>query len=157
MLRLLSLNLAAVLLAGCGRGQPAPSGDEPQSPVLSSSGPWTLRFTQSGGIMGMMRTIEIQSDGQATLTDERSNKSATVQLTQGDLSALQQAASNTIYRAPKGPSGCADCFVYQIEVQSGSEKTFEAQVDDVNLESSGLSALVENLRNLMERSLRNVQ
>jgi cytoskeletal protein RodZ len=155
MFRLFSILLAAGLLAGCGRAGGPTSGESSQFPALSSSTPWTLRFTQSGGIMGMMRTMEIQSNGQATITDEKTHQTVTVQLAQGDLSALRKAASSTAYSAPDKPSGCADCFVYQVEVLSGSEKTFEAQVDDVELESSGLSALVENLRNLMQKSLKN--
>lgn len=155
MIRIIYVILAAVVLASCGRVQRPASDSGPESPDLPASGQWTLRFTQSGGIMGMMRTMEIHSDGQATITDEKTSKTVTVQIPQTDLRALQQAASATKFTAPDQPSGCADCFVYQVEVLSGSEKTFAAQADDVSLESSGLSALVENLRNLMERSLKN--
>ncbi|MGE5249920.1 MAG: hypothetical protein ACM3QS_06850 [Bacteroidota bacterium] len=146
--------LAAALLAACGRTGGESPGQAPALPDLTATSPWTLRFTQSGGIMGMMRTMEIQSSGQATITDQRTKKTATVKLTQADLSQLRAAATQSSYTPVSEPTGCADCFVYRVEIDSGTGAPFAAQMDDVSLEKSGMSTLVNYLRALMETQLK---
>ncbi len=69
--------------------------------------------------MGLSRSIEISSDGNYTVMDERSNKTITKKLSANELSKLQEIISNTEYinTERSGPSGCADCFIYDLEIQ----------------------------------------
>jgi hypothetical protein len=105
--------------------------------------------------MGMMRTMEIKSNGQATITDQRTKKTIPVKLTQNDLAQLEKAAGQSSYSAPSEPTGCADCFVYRVEIDDGTGGPFTAEMDDVSLEKSGMSALVNYLRAFMETQLKN--
>jgi hypothetical protein len=98
--------------------------------------------------------MQISSSGEAVVADERTGKQSTIQLTDAQLSELRQLADTSMYRPPSGPSGCADCFVYTLEIHTGTGKPFSAEVDDTTLDSSGLSALVEFLRNIMEEALK---
>src|SRR5512133_1350235 len=49
---------------------PNPSGDD--FPQLT--GDWHIRLTQTGGIAGVSRKLEISSDGKMTVSDERTKK-----------------------------------------------------------------------------------
>jgi hypothetical protein len=132
---------------------PAPAAEPITTTGLPRQETWTIRFTQSGGIMGMTREMEIHSDGQLKAADDRTGREAASQLTEAELTRLQNLVNNLAYNAKSGPTSCADCFNYTLEISSGSGKPFTAQADDVSLEASGLSPLVEYLRTLMERAL----
>lgn len=142
--------LIITLLAACSPASAPPL----STPLASLSGDWTIRFSQSGGIMGLMRTMEISNDGKATVTDQGAKKTVTIQLKPDELAQLKTQAAQSTFTPASGPSNCADCFIYTVEVDAGAGKPFVAQVDDTSLENSGLSALVTYLRGLMEKALK---
>ena len=152
MQRMMLFLLLAVLLSACGARITTPGGDILSAPPVSAD--WTIQFSYSGGIAGMNRKLEINSSGQGTVTDERTGKTAKIQLTTGQLSQLRKFATESVYQPATKPSACADCFVYTIQIESGSGKPFAAQVDDVNLESSGLASLVEFMRSVTDNALK---
>jgi hypothetical protein len=98
--------------------------------------------------------MEVSSTGQGTVTDQRTGKSAKIQLTSEQLSQLQQLAAKAVFDPAAKPSPCADCFVYTLEIKTGSGSPLSAQMDDTNLEASGLSPLVEFLRSVMDQALK---
>jgi len=152
--------LIPLLIAGCGRSvtpEPlkTPTLESPASNPPAVSGEWTISMTHSGGIMGLMRSIEILSNGKYTVSDERANKTITKELSANGLSKLQEIVSNTEYITPERslPSGCADCFIYNLEIK-GSGKKFAVQVDDISLPNSGMETLIMYLRDLMDAALK---
>ena len=146
-----SLLFSALVLSGCGT-MSAPTPTQTPNPPPASEGGWTIRMTQSGGIMGLSHSIEISSDGDYTVTDERSGKTNAGKLSDGELDRLARLVASTEYSPNPLPSGCADCFIYDIEI-SGAPRAFTARADDVTLASSGLSPLVTELRTIMDREL----
>lgn len=154
MSRFLLIIAIAISLAGCGPGFATQVGELRSTPLTPSEGEWTIHFTHAGGIMGLNRTMEIDNNGQVIVTDTRTGKTANLQLSAGQLSELRRLADMVVYVPASKPSVCADCFVYSIEIDTASGKSFSAQVDDTTLESSGLSDLVEFLRNIMESAIK---
>ena len=154
MSRFLSIIIMTLLLTACMPLTPAPMAAPLSTPGISQQGNWTIRFAQSGGIMGMTRKMEISSDGRLIVADDRTGKNITGQLSEAELARVFGFMNSLKYSAPSGPTTCADCFNYTLEIVSGSGKPFTAQADDISLETSGLSPLVEYLRMLMERSLK---
>jgi DNA-directed RNA polymerase specialized sigma54-like protein len=145
------LLLVTLALAACSASTPTPL-PTPVAPTLGES--WAIKMNQAGGIMGLSRSIEISSDGEITATDEGSGKTTHGQVSEDELAELKELI-RTLKPAPVPgleQSVCADCFVYTIEIRDG-DTSFTTQVDDITLPSSGMSALVDFLRNLMEESL----
>lgn len=115
---------------------------------------WSVTLTQSGGIMGLMRSIAINSDGEFTATDERSDKTVTGQLTNAEFTEIRTLITGMQYIEPPRPNAvCADCFVYAYQIQRGDER-ISIQLDDITLPGSGLESLTGSLVKLLDAKLR---
>lgn len=136
------LIILAVFIMGC-------KGEEKtySSPTLSEE--WTIKMTQSGGIMGLRRSIQVASDGSYLIVDERAQTSVTGTLPEQQLSELKDLTNNLKFTSPENRAVCADCFVYDIEIESGGKKMI-LQVEDISLPDSGIEALVTFLRGILE-------
>ncbi len=145
--------IIALLVAGCASFAPANApAATPTLPTIADE--WKVKMTHSGGIMGLMRSIEVSSDGSYTITDERANKKVSGMLTKEEMTKLTKLISNTEFIANEKPSGsCADCFIYDLEVQNSGGK-FIIQLDDISLPDSGMEDLVTSLRALMDSELK---
>jgi hypothetical protein len=145
------LLLATIMLAACSPAMPTPLAT-PNPPTFGES--WTIEMNQSGGIMGLSRSIEISSDGKYTVTDEHADKTIEGQLSTNELAQVQELVK-TLEPAKVTSveqTGCADCFVYTIVIQ-GEGKSSPAQVNDITLKDSGFAPLVTFLTDIMETSL----
>jgi len=141
------------LLASCTPLTPAISQAPQATPTAASLGDWSLHMNQMGGIMALHRSVEISSDGQMTVTDERTKKTVTIQLNDDDLARLKTMLSTMAYTDFKSPTVCADCFIYDLSVDRGSGKSLTITLDDMSLEGSGLSDLISLVRGLMDKAL----
>ena len=81
---LLVVLLAALIISGCSFSKP----ETLKSSLPALEDEWTISMTHSGGIIGLSRSIEILSDGEYTVVDERENKSVTGNLKKDDLSKI---------------------------------------------------------------------
>lgn len=143
----LILLTAAFLLAGCST-QKAEATNTP--PALEES--WSVKMTLSGGIAGLLRTVEVQADGSYTVVDERAGATVQGNLEDEKLLALKGLIENLVITTSKNPGACADCFIYDIEIQNGGKKMI-ANVDDLSLGESGLGELVNFLQELINTAL----
>ncbi len=156
MHRLLTLTVLLILLAACAPATPIESkptqATQPSAPL---EGQWTIRMIHSGGIMGLMRVIEVSSDGTFTVVDERASKTVTDKLPASGLAELQTLVTSARPASvPAGPSLCADCFIYDIEISSeGAGRPMKYHLDDTTLSNSGMAELVNYLRSLMDEAL----
>lgn len=120
---------------------------------LSVEDGWTIKMTQSGGIMGLMRSIEVNSDGSYTVNDERTSQHVSGTLTKSQLDGVNKVLT-ALQFTPSRPAGvCADCFIYEIDIQANGNQTL-IQVDDLSLPDSGMESLITELRGLMEAALK---
>jgi hypothetical protein len=157
----LTIILISLFMTGCGRLSATPeqfntpTADRPVSTLPTLDGEWTIKLIHSGGIMGLLRSIEISSNGKYTVTDERANKTVTGEFAEYDLSKIKERVNSAKYLPPSGPDGmvCADCFIYDLEIQENG-RIFSIQLNDIDLPNSGLESLVTYLRGLMETALK---
>ena len=148
---IISIFLASFLLSACSRSAPDPQG----TPGLpESEETWTIKMNQSGGFVGLSRSIEISSDGKFAVTDDRTDKTVEGQIASSELTKLRQLVSTAKFTTiPKSEeTGCADCFIYNLEIQDIG-KPITVQLDDVTLPDSELESLVTLLRDIMDKSL----
>lgn len=149
---LLCVTLVLMALASaCGPARLEPSGPQPlPSPTQS----WTLSLTQSGGLAGVSLQVTISSDGQLTAEDRGSGRSVTRRLSPDELAHLATLYSSElqVVRQPL-PSGCADCFVYDLEASSGGTIT-SIHADDTTLAASGVGELIRMMQQLRDAALK---
>ncbi len=112
-----------------------------RSGIPALTGDWQISLEQSGGIMGMSRKLVVSSSGTASLTDLRSQKSTQIILSGEELKSLAGLLADSRYKVPASASGCADCFLFALEVSSSSG-TFSVELDELELADSGLQPLV---------------
>ncbi len=157
MNRFLLIVLVVTLLTGCGpaRIDSAKPTPEPQQPLATPLSNWTVRMQQSGGIMGMSQSIEVKSDGQMIVTDDRAQKTVKGTVPSKDLNSLIGLVNSARLTQPsRSLPNCADCFIYSVEIDTGSGKPFQAQVNDISLGQSDLQPLISYLRGLMNQALK---
>jgi hypothetical protein len=144
---------SVLFLSACGGMSGSDTTPEPVKGSLPAlAGSWTINMTHSGGIMGLSRAIEVDSTGIYTVKDDRTEQTFTGQLSEEELVDLINVVKSTTYAPEKAPHGCADCFIYDLQIISDSGR-FSAQVDDISIEESGLSDLVMALRGIIEREI----
>ena len=138
---------AALLVSACG---------QKESPIIyptpELTNDWTVSMTQTGGIMGLQRTIEVNADGSYTVTDSRNGDVVTGTLAADEIGELKGLVTSIKFAAPELQSNCADCFLYDINIQSNGQKLI-IQADDVTLLDSGVEALVSFLRGKIEAAM----
>jgi hypothetical protein len=143
--------LLVAVLAACG---PAKL-ESTQQPLATPSMDWiSIKMVHSGGIMGMLRTVEILHNGKLTVTDDRARKSVNGQLSTTDLLELTDLVASLSFASPSKPGkGCADCFIYTIEISTPIGTT-TMQANDITLLDSGMEPLVTFLRDVMDSVLK---
>jgi len=145
--------LITMFIAGCGRlttrGPLTPEAHPSNLPALT--GEWTINMAHSGGIMGLSRSIKISSDAKFTVVDDRADKTISGELSDDEISQIKKIVSSSKYTAPALPDGmaCADCFIYDLEIDAHGEK-FSVQLNDISLPDSGLDSFIAYLRGLID-------
>jgi hypothetical protein len=147
---ILAFALLSILITGCG---PAKTPEPVKNKLPALEGNWTIKMSQSGGIMGLSRKIEIRSNGFYIVGDERTGQTMQGQLAENELAALKNKVLFVDYSPNTKPYGCADCFIYQLDI-AGKDGTFSVQLDDISLPTSGLEALVNDLVDIIKRELK---
>jgi hypothetical protein len=131
-----------LLLAACGSPL---SGAGEQQPLPSPASEWTISLTQSGGFAGVMLNITVSSNGKLTAENQRAGRSVTQNVTSETLARLAALSSAVTAPTAGSPhSGCADCFLYDLKIDSGG-RSIQLQADDTTLADSGAQvAFVSN-------------
>lgn len=155
----LSVLLVSLLTAGCAPSNmpeslKTPTSKPPATSIPSLDGGWRIKMKHSGGIMGLSRSIDITSDGTYIVEDERASAPVMRVLNAEDLSTLntQLAALGVVPVDMPDGSGCADCFLYDLEIERNGEK-ITIQLNDINLPDSGFEPLVTYLKSLINAAL----
>lgn len=115
---------------------------------------WSIQMTQSGGIMGLVRSVDITADGKFSLEDKHTGKTTTGTLTSEELMLLSalinEVENTTIKNTPVDQ--CPDCFFYRIAIQKRGVR-YTAEVSDGSLSESDLDELINFLRTWMDQRL----
>jgi len=157
LLQFLAIFIAIIAPLGCRSGSmlivtpvqsskatmiPVPAVPLSHLPLLN--GTWRIALTQSGGIMGLSRRVEILTGGEMIFTDPRSTRSKQYRLSEEKITVLVRLVSNSVYLPVEVPSRCADCFIFDLEIASADQK-FQVQLNQIDLGNSGLEPLVNFL------------
>jgi hypothetical protein len=137
-----TLLLMILLISGCSSPEIAHT-----APELEEG--WSVRMIQTGGIAGVNRAVEVLSDGSYTVYQQAGAEGIKGQLSETDLAKLEDLIANLEIANVRTDSMCADCFEYNIEIQSGGRKMV-FQLDDISLPDSGAGELVMFLSGLMK-------
>jgi hypothetical protein len=140
------LILLLLMIAGCVEAE----GITYTPPALGDD--WSVKMRLSGGFAGMLRIIEVRADGEYSVADGRTGKTAAGRLAEDELAELKNLIAALEFTAPRMPSSCADCFVYDVQIQSAGRK-MTLHADDVTLNDSGMEGLALFLRGLMDSAL----
>jgi hypothetical protein len=134
---------------------PQPTNTPAHTKLPKPGNAWKIKMKQSGGIMGLLRAIEISSDGNFTVIDERTNKTVSGKFSPEEISNLEKQISSSDFISENNPKNavCADCFVYDLEIH-GDGGTFSTQLNDISLPNSGLELLVTFLRDSIDTALK---
>ncbi len=123
-------------------------------PLPSPSGDWTVSLTQSGGFVGVSLKVEVSSNGQLKAEDQRSGRTVTKSVPPETLYKLAQLHAAALVAKPApAHSGCADCFLYDLQLDSAG-KFVQIKADDTTLSDSGAAELVGLLQQLRDDALR---
>lgn len=143
--------LGAFFITACG---PAITPQPTKTNLPALGGNWTIKLAQSGGIMGLSRSLEIRSDGTYTVINNRTAAKKDGQLSKDQVAVITKQASAINYSPITGPEqyACADCFVYDLEITGTSR--FSVQLNDVSLPNSGMEPLITSLRDIMDKELK---
>lgn len=147
-IRFFALIGLTALLSACAK----PAARVTYTPPALEDG-WSAQLALSGGIAGLLRNIVVQSDGSYVVTDERANRVVEGALTDSELASLEEMIASAQFTAPEIQAVCADCFVYNLEIESGGQKMI-VSADDVSLGDSGIGEVVQFLRGLMDAALK---
>ena len=147
---ILSLLITLIFLSSCGT---AGSIKQIPQPLASPSDNWNIKLVQSGGIAGVLLTVDVSSDGQLKAEDQRSQRSASKILSSQTTAELKGLIFNTVVSTSRVPqSACADCFIYNLEIQSDG-KAVKIQVDDATINDSSAQGLITTLLKIRDEAL----
>jgi hypothetical protein len=126
--------VAALLLAGCG-------GDD-ESTTTPTSGT-LVTYARTGGFASMPEGLVVEADGAATVEAGVDPARETFELDEDELQQLRtelEVADLGRFDEPDEPSGCADCYVY--EIGSGDDTISYDESQEV---PDAITALVAHL------------
>ena len=114
---------------------------------------WEIKFKLSGGLRGYQRIIKLSYLGELIVVDEKTNKQVSVQLAQEEMNKIDQLLVGIEQlQSDIQPPSCADCMVYELDVQI-DVRNFHAVFNDLNLNETGIKPLINELVKLQEEAL----
>ena len=147
----LSFLIILIFLSSCGNTKSVLPNTQP---FPSPAGKWNLKLTQSGGIAGVQLTVEVNSDGLLKAENQRSQQIVTKILSSQTVIELKKLIFNTISSASRTTqSACADCFIYDLEIQLDGSN-IKIHVDDITINKSGAQELIAKLIGLRDEALK---
>jgi hypothetical protein len=140
-----------VFLTACSPSPAAWSG--PQL-LPSPAADWMMTLTQTGGFAGVMLKVVVSSDGRLTAVDQRSGRTVTQTVPANAIPKLSALVHRLAAITPGAQhSGCADCFNYELQIDSGG-RSVQIHADDTTLGDSGAQDIIRLLQSLRDAALR---
>jgi hypothetical protein len=110
---------------------------------------WTIRFNRSGGFAGFDETMTLDSGGSLEVQSERppTDEQRTISEDQVD-SITKLLAQACPFKIEPEKGVCADCFVYDLDIQM-DDRSYTLQASDVTL-TDDLGPLIGALSQLLQ-------
>jgi len=120
-------------------------------PNLSCNIPenWAIRYSRSGGFAGFNESLTLDSHGRLHIQSERLSTNVEKTITEEQINQianlLVQACPFVVHQTD---ARCADCFIYELVIQMGTEK-FTVVATDTTL-SDEMHPLINMLNGLLQ-------
>jgi hypothetical protein len=133
--------------------EPAPLGTPPDSSSSACSVPasWTIQFKRTGGIAGFNQSLTLQSDGNLKIQSENPPANVEKSISKEQIDNITNLlAQGCPFKMEPNDTGCADCFIYNLNIQMNSQ-TYTMLASDVTL-TNQLHPLIDELNNLLQET-----
>ncbi|MGD8406735.1 MAG: hypothetical protein PVJ21_23965 [Anaerolineales bacterium] len=111
---------------------------------------WSIQFDRSGGFAGLDESLTLDSGGSLEVQSERPPTKVEMSVSQAQVDAITDLlvqACPFVNDSTKG-DGCADCFVYDLNIQIDGH-IYSVQATDVTM-SEDLHPLIDALSQLAQ-------
>jgi hypothetical protein len=134
-LLVLSLVLSACGGAPVGTLEPLPLGTPALTSASGCNTPanWTIQFNRSGGIAGFKQSLTLRSDGSLTIQSESPPANVQKSISTNQVSNITNLLAQACpFEMAPNEAGCADCFIYNLNIQMDGQ-TYVMLGTDVTL------------------------
>lgn len=117
--------------------------------VCSNPTQWKIQFNRSGGFTGVDESLTLDSSGSLTVQSERPAVNTRKTLSSGQVNAIGELLAQACpFEMKPNDMGCADCFLYTLNVQMDGQ-TYVMLATDVSL-TEDLSPLINSLNQILQ-------
>jgi hypothetical protein len=124
----------------------------PTSPPGAACSPpekWNVQFNRSGGFAGVDESLTLDSGGRIEVQSERPPVDEKSTISQDQVATISEFLAQACpFEIDAGKDNCADCFVYELNIQMDGQ-TYSVQASDVTL-TEDLHPLVDALSQLTQ-------
>jgi hypothetical protein len=151
LLVIFSFALSACAGASVSTAQPEPLGTPAASSTAACSQPanWMIQFNRSGGFAGVNQTMTLQSDGSLKIESEKPLANVQKSISKEQVSQITNLLAQACpFEMHPNDLGCADCFIYKLNVQMNGQ-TYNILATDVTL-TDQMYPLINTLNQLLQ-------
>ena len=155
MIKIIPILLISITLSACAGSSvstpvPEPLGTPTSPPDTTCSTPanWKIRYNRSGGIAGFNETLTLDSGGNLTVQSERPPVDVQKKISKNQVGVIGGLLAQACpFEMKPNDAGCADCFLYNLNVQMDGQ-TYVMLATDVTL-TEDLHPLIGTLSQLL--------
>ena len=145
-----------VILSACGGAPvstdaPSPLGTPTSQLDTPCSVPaqWAIQFNRSGGFAGVSESLTLDSGGSLMVQSERPAVNVRKTISGDQVNAIGELLVRACpFEMKPNDAGCADCFLYKLDVQMDG-KTYVMLATDVTL-TEDLHPLISTLNQILQ-------
>jgi len=133
--------------------EPSPLGTpvSTSSSACDATADWTVQFSRSGGIAGFDQSLILQSNGNLTIQSKSPPADVQKSLSTNQLNEITNMLARACpFKMVPNQAGCADCFIYHLDVQMGGQ-SYVMLATDVTL-TEEVRPLIDALGQLLQES-----
>ena len=158
MAKMILILLIGILLSACAgeplnTQSPVPLGTPKGQEQTGCSVPaqWVVQFNRSGGFAGVDESLTLDSAGKLTIQSERPARNEQKTISNDRVNAIGgMLAQACPFKMKPNDTGCADCYLYKLDIQMDGE-TYVMLATDVTL-TEELHPLIAELNGLLQDS-----
>jgi len=156
MSKITPILIIGIILSACA-GVPAntplpePLGTPTRSPNTACSPPsnWKIQFNRSGGFAGFDESLTLDSGGNLRVQSERPAVDVQKTISKDQVNAIAGLLFQACpFEMNPNDAGCADCFLYKLDVQM-DDRTYVMLATDITL-TEDLQPLIGSLSQLLQ-------
>jgi hypothetical protein len=156
MKKIIPVLLILAALSACGGApqdtqEPAPQSTPSEQSDTNCNVPtnWTIDYSRSGGFAGFNESLTLRSDGNLSIQSENPPANAQRLISPDQISAIANLLAQACpFEMKANDAGCADCFLYKLNVQMDGQ-SYVLLATDVTL-TDEVYPLIDALSQLLQ-------